>query len=204
MNDCVFCNINKIRNDSEFDEILHETSNFVIIPSKGCFITGYILIISKRHVNSMLLLNQEEKNELLNLIEMIQMKLKKDFDFFPLLFEHGDSLIHSDFSANSVYHAHVHLVPYQLKDNTFFEKIKMVEMKSLDFYMAQSGEMPYLMFINNQQKVFFKYLTEKTESQLFRKMIATDANLNDLWNWREYDFLQNLLNTKKIYKRIFQ
>ena len=49
--ECTFCNINKIKFGNT---VLDETKYFYIIPSLGSIVEGYILIISKRHINSML------------------------------------------------------------------------------------------------------------------------------------------------------
>ena len=58
--DCPFCEMDtsKLANT-----ILNETKYFYITPSLGSLVEGYILIISKRHINSMAELNAKEMNE---------------------------------------------------------------------------------------------------------------------------------------------
>ena len=51
---CRFCFIDKSK---KYNEILEETKYFYITPTLGSLVDGYILIISKRHINSMTLLN---------------------------------------------------------------------------------------------------------------------------------------------------
>ena len=57
---CIFCNIDnrKIENT-----IIEETDNFYILPTLGSLVDGYLLIISKKHINSMSELSNQEKEE---------------------------------------------------------------------------------------------------------------------------------------------
>lgn len=60
MKDCPFCNINKEKLENT---ILEETKHFYIMPSLDSLVDGYILIISKKHINSMASLTKEEHSE---------------------------------------------------------------------------------------------------------------------------------------------
>lgn len=57
---CPFCNIDKTKLENT---ILNETKYFYITPSLGALTDGYILIITKRHVNSMSKLMIDEMEE---------------------------------------------------------------------------------------------------------------------------------------------
>ena len=57
---CPFCNIDKTKLENT---ILNETKYFYITPSLGALTDGYILIITKRHVNSMSELMIDEMEE---------------------------------------------------------------------------------------------------------------------------------------------
>ena len=48
--DCVFCNID---NSKVKNTIIDESDNFFVLPSIGSLVDGYLLIVSKRHINSM-------------------------------------------------------------------------------------------------------------------------------------------------------
>ena len=58
--DCIFCNIDKTKLENT---IIDETNNFLVLPAVGSLVEGYLLIISKRHLNSMAELTKEEKEE---------------------------------------------------------------------------------------------------------------------------------------------
>lgn len=203
MTECRFCEIVNCKEHTEFDYVIYETSNFVVTPTKGGFVKGYVLILSKRHKNSMLLFDKNEKDELVGLVDIIRRRLEKKFSFSPLIFEHGDTPEHSELSANSIVHAHIHVIPHKLKDTSFLRELKMNKMDKFENYLEQSCSIPYLMFCDNDYNTYYKNIKEKTESQLFRKIIANDAKMHSFWNWKEHDFIENISETVKIYKEIF-
>ena len=47
---CVFCNIDKSKLENT---IIDESDSFVVLPTIGALVDGYLMIISKRHINSM-------------------------------------------------------------------------------------------------------------------------------------------------------
>ena len=65
MEECDFCKLDKSK---IYNTIIEETKNFYIKPSIGAIVEGYLLIISKRHVNCMQQLNENEKKECLEII----------------------------------------------------------------------------------------------------------------------------------------
>lgn len=104
---CIFCDIDhsKIENT-----IIEETKYFYILPTLGSLVDGYILIVTKRHINSMSELNENELIEYKNIIEKYQNLFKKIYNKTPIVFEHGTPNQNSEMKANSVTHAHTHIV----------------------------------------------------------------------------------------------
>ena len=47
---CVFCNIDKSRPENT---IIEESDNFIVLPTIGALVDGYLMIVSKKHINSM-------------------------------------------------------------------------------------------------------------------------------------------------------
>jgi len=110
MKNCPFCNLN-IKNIE--NTILEETENFYIIPSLGSIIDGYILIVSKKHYNSMFNLNKEEFKEYENIINKYRNLFKNIYGKFPIIFEHGTPILNNTMTASSVIHAHTHIVNHK-------------------------------------------------------------------------------------------
>ena len=70
---CIFCNLekNKIENT-----ILDETNHFYILPTVGSLVDGYILVVSKRYINSMSELTKNEMDEYNFIIKSIEIFLE--------------------------------------------------------------------------------------------------------------------------------
>ncbi len=65
MNDCNFCELDK---SIYYNKVIEETKNFFVIPTLGALVEGYIMIVAKEHVNSIIELDDivlEEYNELI-------------------------------------------------------------------------------------------------------------------------------------------
>ena len=127
---CSFCNLdfNKIENT-----IIYETESFRVIPSVGAFIDGYVLIVTKEHMSSLAELNDEQKKEYQNLVFKISEIFKKVYGKTPILFEHGTPDIHNSMSANSIIHAHSHIVNFKFEnEKEILEKYNFVPIKSFE------------------------------------------------------------------------
>ena len=90
--ECPFCNIDKTK---LVNTILDETNYFYITPSLGSLIEGYILITTKRHVNSMSELTIDEMEEYKILIKKYREVFKKIYQKYPIVFEHCDTRTYS-------------------------------------------------------------------------------------------------------------
>ena len=104
---CVFCNIDKSKLENT---IIDESDNFVVLPTIGALVDGYLMIISKKHINSMSGLEEKERVEYEFLIEKYRNKFKNIYNKFPIVFEHGSPINDSNMKASSVIHAHILLI----------------------------------------------------------------------------------------------
>ena len=198
MEDCSFCNImDTDRRKSITDTILHESANFFIITTLGCFVKNYIMIVSKKHIVSMCYLDDDEWKELIKITNAFRNILKKEYGFYPLAFEHGASISDLNRSANSVSHAHLHLVPHMLSNKD--EMINALDFKALngyDDFLKNAFDSSYLFFTDNDG---FMYLNNDTESvmpsQILRKWLAKDIGIADRWDWHIHPFEENIIST---------
>ncbi|GAI58450.1 unnamed protein product, partial [marine sediment metagenome] len=97
MAECCLCMELKGELDSEFyhryqgvppNRIIAETENFVVLPSIGQIVEGYLLIVTKAHRGSMGCLSDVEIIELEGLMERTRFLLTRMYGR-PLFFEHG-------------------------------------------------------------------------------------------------------------------
>ena len=193
--DCVFCNID---NSKVENTIIDETDNFFVLPSIGSLIDGYLLIVSKRHINSMAELMENEKIEYEFLIKKYRNLFKNTYNKFPIIFEHGCPVEDSDMKANSIVHAHTHIVNHKLIDeNTIIKKLNFNRIDNLSY---MSKEKNYIMYINPRN---ICYLTNQFEpvSQMMRKIIAKDLGYETKFDWKKEMFIENINSTIKKFKK---
>ena len=187
--ECPFCNIDKTK---LVNTILDETNYFYITPSLGSLIEGYILITTKRHVNSMSELTIDEMKEYEILIKKYREIFKNIYQKYPIVFEHGTPNIKDSINASSVIHAHTHVVNHNYKnENILIEKLKF---KKIDKLKNMFSNKNYIFYISPKNEI---YITNEFEpiSQLMRIEVAKDLNLLDKYDWRKNNFNDNIILT---------
>ena len=186
---CPFCNIDKTE---LVNTILDETKYFYTTPSLGSLTDGYILITTKRHVNSMSELTIEEMEEYKILIKKYREVFKKIYHKYPIIFEHGTPNLKDSINASSVIHAHTHVVNHNYKnENILIEKSKFKRIDKLENMLSNKN---YIFYISPKNEI---YITNEFEpiSQFMRIEIAKDLNLVDKYDWRKNDFNDNIILT---------
>ena len=98
MKDCPFCELNNIEHSTEF---------FNIVFDKYPVSKGHTLVISKRHVASYFDLSNDEKYELVEIIDTLQRYLSDTYspDGFNVGFNDGKC------AGQTVQHFHLHIIP---------------------------------------------------------------------------------------------
>jgi len=193
MNNCTFCNFdtNRIENT-----IIEETKHFYILPALGSFVEGYLLLVSKRHVLAMSELNLEEKVEFLSIIQKYQNLFLKLYGTYPIIFEHGtvNSALNS---ANSVSHAHIHLVNHKYLNEANVLIEQNFALIPLDSFPEVNRNYIWYMNQNNQSYVSYDFAPI---SQLMRIYIARDLGIENTFNWRENPMYENIEKTIEKFK----
>ena len=182
---CTFCNLDfsKIENT-----IIYETENFRVIPSVGALVDGYILIVAKAHINSLSELNQAQKKEYEELVNKLSIIFKEIYGKRPVLFEHGTPNLKNSMSANSIIHAHSHIVNFEFKnEKEIINKYNFVPIESFDDVVNEN----YIYYQNNNRGKFVSYQFDSV-SQLMRILVANEIDKKDEYNWREHDFKENI------------
>lgn len=196
---CTFCNLDKTK---LANTILDETKYFYITPTLGSLTNGYILLITKRHINSMSELTIEEMEEYKLLIKKYREIFKNIYQKYPIVFEHGTPNLKSDIKASSIIHAHTHIVNHNYKnEKILIEKLKF---KKNNEYENMLSNKNYIFYISPKDEI---YITNEFEpiSQFMRIEIAKDLNMVNKYDWRKNDFNDNIIltiNNINDYKRV--
>lgn len=186
---CIFCTLDKSKRENT---ILEETRYFYVIPTTGSLVVGYVLILCKRHLYSMTELNNEEKEEYENLLEKYRNIFKSIYKKYPVIFEHGSSNGNTESKANSIDHAHTHIVNYQYRNEG-----KMI--KKLNFYPINdltqlTKHQNYILYINQNKEM---YMTNHFPpiSQLMRLEMAKELNIENQYEWQKARFDEKIEQT---------
>ena len=185
---CIFCDIDhsKIENT-----IIEETEYFYILPTLGSLVDGYILIVTKRHINSMSELNENELIEYKNIIEKYKNLFKKIYNKTPIVFEHGTPNQNSEMKANSVTHAHTHIVNINFSNEK--EILEKYNFKKINDFKEINKNTNYIKYISNN-KIYITY-NFPSVSQLMRILIAEELNYKDKFDWKKERFDENIIST---------
>lgn len=185
---CIFCDIDESKTENT---IIEETDYFYILPTLGSLVDGYILIVTKRHINSMSELNDNELEEYKTIITKYQNLFNKIYNKTPIVFEHGTPNQNSKMKANSVTHAHTHIVNINFSnEKEILEKYNFKEINNLKEIETNKN---YIKYIYNN-KIYITY-NFPSVSQLMRILIAEELNYKDKFDWKKERFDENIIST---------
>ena len=168
--------------------IIWEDDFIAILPSIGALNDSHVLVVPKRHVNSICELTEEELLSFVNATKM----LDKLFLNKVIFFEHGSYFQNQDTTASSIIHAHLHALcledDSELKNwftNSFNNVQNVQKINFCDFLNIRDKlKTNYIFYQGLDDKGLIAY-SEKFESQIMRKQISKLTNVQ--WNWREHD-----------------
>ena len=186
---CIFCTLDKSKRENT---ILEETTYFYVIPTVGSLVVGYVLILCKRHIYSMAELNNKEQKEYEDLIEKYRKIFKSIYKKYPIDFEHGSPNIENKTKANSIDHAHTHIVNYQYKNE---EKIiKNLNFNPIGELTQLTKKQNYILYIN-PNKVIYMTTNFPSISQLMRLVMAKELKIESKYKWQKETFKENIEQT---------
>jgi len=197
--DCLYCK--NILTDSKEKDVWNrpiiESQNFVVIPTLGAFLIGWLLIISKMHYLCIGSLPDSLFPELINLKRKVKYILNQTIG--PTIsFEHGPCSSYER-AGSCIDHAHLHIVPTKidlLKDLRKNFKIKKSDTirESKKFFLQKR---PYILYENVNDNLFY-FEVETLPSQYMRRLLAKKLNLYSKYDWRKHSEVKNIIATKDI------
>jgi len=168
-----------------YNRVLFETSNFIVFPTIGALVEGWVMLIPKRHHLCVGALSDSLLAELEALRDFVSMII--DQHYGPVaIFEHGPASPRKQVGCG-VDHAHLHVVPthadlISIVQGMSFEPLKFQAVEDLQttsvFY--RNG-LPYLYI---EQPVGEAYMAThpSLQSQLFRRAIASSLGSPDRYD----------------------
>jgi len=179
----------------DYDVVLLETDNFVVLPSLGALVETWLVVVPKRPVSCLAELNDIELSELNSLASDLRKSISGKEKVFT--FEHGGKL--GSVVSCSVDQAHLHVVglSFDLIDAAM-SKSEIVWTKYgkciRDSLRAMDGR-EYL-YMSDGKDHYWSYPKEKT-SQWFRKLIARNEGCADRWDYKLYPNFESVRKMAK-------
>lgn len=187
MKECVFCNIVKTGNNNNGKErnvILYEDDLVLITQATGSPVRGYLMIVTKRHINGFAELSKEELKHIEKLINVIKEFYKKYFHIDSILLEHGST--ESGRHPQSIVHAHLHLIPFNFDENIETELFAELHLKSIESFenIKINEKLDYWLYCNSKGKYYTSSNIINAPRSIFMNLIAKQINWKLPYEWR--------------------
>ncbi len=183
-----------------YDTILYESKHFVSVPTKSPIIEGWLLIIPKKHYLSLADLPLTLLKDLEDFTAFVRSQVEKHYGSC-IIVEQGP-LKSGESTGCGVDHAHLHLIP--LENNDIRCKINQ-SLGTCEENWLEDISLTSLHHIRTEQNQSYFYLVDKKRKsilfrktfprQLLRKVITLNSPHENRYDWREFDFDENLQNT---------
>lgn len=178
--------------------LLYEGRHWVILPTIGALVPGYVLLVSKRHCLSVMDCSGDEIAELERLLVRLRSVLGDVYRTPCIAFEHGSGC-GTGMDSACIAHCHLHVLPLEedIYDRIDFQNMQMEtepvpSLRALTAYGRNAA--PYLLY-QNQNEQFFVMHADTYLSQYFRQLAALSTGVPEKWNWRQYYFPENIRAT---------
>lgn len=172
--DCPHCNLKSFA----YAFPLYESEKFTVICDVHPLIKGHLLIIPKQHLSCVGAYDLSHFNEVKELINKASVFLNKSFGKIAI-FEHG-------IFGQSVFHSHIHLLPYSGDTETVVPEGKnhsreFFDISELKVELEINGGYLFLSIDNKN------YLVDKdlVKPRFFRDRFAGVLDVAERGNWKE-------------------
>lgn len=183
---------------SPWDTVLHDSGNFVILPTKGALIPGWLLVVAKRHALCAGALSTSEIDELTSCLTSASDLVQKHFGA-PSIFEHGPSREGTTIGCG-IDHLHVHVAPLKFSlrraVNDTFPNVNWKPLSDISatqsLFKSQRG---YSLLKEPDEGRMYWCSPPVGVSQMFRRAIAAEIGIPAEFDYRTHPHLSNVSQT---------
>jgi len=182
---CSFC--------SEFLDgsmrIIDNDESWVFLPTIGCFNLGYCLFMPIDHVRSFASIAREELREAHEKVEYYRATIAAEFQSHVIIAEHGPGL--QCMGAACCDHAHLHLIPINQPDDVLaaYTDVGGVGERLEAFEEIDANSSRDYLYLSPAAGEHFVWTSRVFPKQFVRRVCARLSGLGELWNWRNYPYL---------------
>jgi ATP adenylyltransferase len=206
MTNCTLCaELRAQTGAAPWNRPLIETTNFVVIPSLGALIEGWVLVVPKEHHISMGALPEQLRAEA-DELELRTRTLLSDRYGSPIVaFEHGPSASQHG-TGCGVDHAHLHLLPLACDLSRYVtpfvpHSLKWHPCNWVERTEAHKSGLDYLYLKPDGARGLIA-VSEDFGSQVFRRAIADYLGAADQFSWREFPQFEIVGQTIEILTKV--
>jgi ATP adenylyltransferase len=181
-----------------WNEPLIETGNFVVLPSLGALVDGWVLVVPKEHRISMGALPVELRGEAEEITRRARLLLRRQYRKPIVAFEHGPS-VENHGTGCGVDHAHLHLLPLGCDLFAYVRPFVPAGQQWRacdweDLSKAHAQGLDYL-FLQSEARQPLMAVAHDFGSQVFRKAVASFLRMESEFSWREYPRVETVART---------
>jgi len=196
---CCFCQtLDTTGGSAPWDTVLHDSGNFLIVPTKGALVPGWLLVIAKRHALCAGALSGSELDELTRCLATASSLVQENFGV-PTIFEHGPSKAGTSLGCG-IDHLHLHVAPLKFSlRKAVSDRFPHVKWQPLHNISATRS-----LFESRTGYGLVKEPTEETMywcsppvgvTQIFRRAIAAQIDIPDEFDYRTHPQVSNVTQT---------
>lgn len=190
-----------------WDRILFETDDFVVVPTVGALVPGWILVVPKVSAICFGAIDTVRRKRLLDVKNYCASVVEERFGE-AAVFEHGPATVGGPVGC-TVDYAHLHILPAPCD---LIDSIAMVSTSTTDWLSVDNIEateryyrngVPYL-FV--EQPVGKAMIADAREmpSQLFRRVVAKSVGRPCEFDWRDFPIEENVQATLTVLAPAFE
>lgn len=195
---CCFCDgLVRGASGAPWDTILHDSGEFVITPTKGALIPGWLLVVAKRHALCAGALTARERLGLENCLAEARTVIQRNFGE-PTIFEHGPCEPSTSLGCGIDHlHLHVAALQFSLREavNHLFPATEWQPIANLSETEALFEEKIGYALVHEPGEQMYWSRPPLGVRQLFRRAIASKLGLSEQFDYAKFPHLSNVILT---------
>jgi ATP adenylyltransferase len=175
------------------NRFLYETRDFMVFPTLGSFVEGYLLVCPKAHVASVASLGLEALGQLERVTTFVKDVVQSVYGR-PIVFEHGMSGCGRIDAGGCIEHAHLHVVPGDIDIGSLLREYapaREVAWEELGQWRGRS----YLLGQSHCDRTLICEVPDVLPSQYLRRLVARTLGVLDFWDWRDHLGIKEIEST---------
>jgi len=183
--------------NKDYNTPVLETNNFVVIPSLGSLVDGWLLIVPKAYYLNFSQLSTNLLEEVHDIVSHLTTRFLPLFESERfVLFEHGPADLFST-AGCGVDYAHLHWVPcdFDLRkgaSDLLGLDFTWNEIASIDELNAKVLSQQDYLYLQDQEGRHFITCQSTVPSQTFRQVIAHYLHQPERYDWKQYSGVEHI------------